>query len=140
MRRERIALCKLGSSYVMSDKIKALEFETPEAGTINFTPEEVEENVKDVVLSAVQFFNVEMSLRNTMTGAVGECMQLIEMLGLPSKQEDALKGNIKKVIWSRVQKFIDGQSELSGVLPQYKKCRFGHDGREAVCSECPRIE
>lgn len=105
----------------MLDASKKLEVEVPLSEDIILTKEEYEENTRDLVLSEVQFFNIELSLRHQVSSAIGECMQLIEMLGLPPKQELALKGNIKKSIWSNIQSFIDQQADISGVEPNYSK-------------------
>lgn len=122
----------------MLDQSKALEVELPLAEAIELTDKEYEENTMDLLLSEAQFFNIELSLRHNITAVIGECMQLIEMLGLPIKQEGALKGNIKKSIWGHVQSFIDQQAKLSGIEPDYRKCKNGCDGVKTGCSDCPK--
>ena len=85
---------------------------------VDLTPEEVEENTKDLVLSGVQFFNLAMSLRVRTTALVGEVMSAIEIANLSPNAERALKDTVKRAIWSSTREIIEDFGNLSEATDQ----------------------
>ena len=117
--------------YVMSDdQIKNLEFNEPDTINIQLSDDEKKINIEPIKLSDQQFFNIELSLRSRVTRIVGKSMQMIEMIGLPPKQEKAVKDNLKNMIWNEISDWIDNQAEISDLTPDYKDYDVSVDIKE----------
>lgn len=96
------------------------------------TAEEYEENVTKHLLSFSQRDIVGTTLQERMTKTVGRMMELIEVMGLPDKQEKAAKDNVKRVLWGFVDEFVGITLKALS-----KKCDNGCDGLSSCCDKCP---
>lgn len=91
---------------------KKMSLPTPECEKVEMTAEEIELNCAPFRLTFQQFETVSMTTKNRITSAVGQVMQLIEMLGLQENQEKATKDNIKRVLWKTAEEIENSLMSL----------------------------